>query len=241
MITEPNFVLLHGLGSSSHLWVHVAENLAGVRPLHPDLPGFGSEQASRARDVAGLADFVASCVHRAGFERFVLVAHDFAAGIAVEVAARGLSGLVGLGLVSPAPLRAELPRDLLDRLMSLPGDEAALRAYYRSAVNRECALEDVETLVRDGVRCDPHEWRAWLTERRDLREEASRVTVPTLILTSDAAFDEGDFSNLKEVTRLHLEGVGAYPALEAPRQVTKHLLHWTRTTLRDVTDGSNAQ
>lgn len=33
MHVEPHFVLLHGLGTSSRLWVHVAEDLGGVRPL----------------------------------------------------------------------------------------------------------------------------------------------------------------------------------------------------------------
>lgn len=235
MIKEPNFILLHGLGSSSRLWVHVAEDLGGVRPLHPDLPGFGSEAAAKANDVGGVADFVAGCVERAGFERFVLVAHDFASGVAVELAAREPAGLVGLALVAPAPLRADLPRDLLDRLEALPGDEAALRAYYERVMKRPCSADDVALLVDDGLRCDPHEWRAWLTERRDVREAASRVTVPTLLLTSDASLEEEDFAGLKDVTRLHLDGVGAYPALEAPRDVTKHLLHWTRTALRDVT------
>ena len=57
--------------------------------------------------------------------------------------------------------------------------------------------------------------------------QAATLDLPVLILQDRS----DDFPDSERVTRISLEDVGALPALEAPKEVTTHLLPWTRTTV----------
>lgn len=236
MIREPNVVLLHGFGTSSHLWRHVAEDLAGVRPLHPDLPGFGSCAQQPGFSVSEMADAVEGHLTRAGFEQFVLVGHSMGAKVAVALASRAPRGLRGLGLIAPSPPAGEpMTPEVRERVRALWDDAQALRAYYPQITRAPLEARDLDNLVQDGLRASQQAWNAWLDRgsREDCSPAARAVQVPTLVIASredpviPLATVEREIAPLFRDAQLSvLEGSGHLLPLEAPKQVTRALLHW---------------
>lgn len=224
MLAEPNFVLLHGFGTSSREWAHVAEDLGGLRPLHPDLPGFGTCAQEGAHSLEDMARHVREAIERAGYERVVLVGHDLGAWVAATLARGELPGLVGVALVSPIPTgRKALP--------SAHGDREALRAYYEGVARTPLSERDLENLVMDGLRASPEAWRAWVDAPPPGLD--APLPVPTLVLLSTE--DPNDPDSFPEDARVELiEDAGALLPLEAPKTLTRHLLHWANNTLKEA-------
>lgn len=228
MIIEPNVVLLHGFGTSSREWAHVAEQLAGVRPLHPDLPGFGTCAAHGARNLREMGDFVASAIEHAGYRRFVLVGREMGAQVALELATRELPGLLGVVLVDPAWPATNATASLL---RGAHGSEEALRAYYRRP---GAALDDrdLENLVLDGLRASPDAWTFWLDPNRE--EAGPPLTVPlslpVLILSRDGA----EVPSLPQATIQTVTPDATLLSLQAPQILTRQLLHWTNSLFREA-------
>jgi len=83
---ERALLLLHGLPTSKELWREVAPTLAEeYRVIVPDLPNFGDS----ARTSAGLvhrerAEAIDALLDALAIDRFVLVAHDLGASVAVD-------------------------------------------------------------------------------------------------------------------------------------------------------------
>lgn len=89
----PPVLLLHGEPSWSFLWREVIAGLAeaGLRPMAPDLPGFGrSDKPVRLEDyTAGrLVRWIEGWMDRTGVERTTLVGQDWGALVGVRMAAR---------------------------------------------------------------------------------------------------------------------------------------------------------
>lgn len=241
MIREPHPVLLHDAGLSSHVWRAVAEDLGGVRALYPDLPGFGSR--ADAPDVTPGASLAAvlEALGTANFERFVLVGHGLSGLLALSVAAARPEGLVGVALVAPTPTPAN---------PTSPGaagwtDVAAAYSALRSgpdgpvrAVPPEWGAEaappgDREILLGDLDRAAPNAWDAWLNPA-SWTDAAPPQGLPLLVIrgNADPLSFGSEWSDAQDVV---VEGGSRLLPLTHPRDVTRHLLHWTRTTLADVT------
>ncbi len=97
-------VYLHGLPTSSDIWVPLLERAGGIAP---DLIGFGRSSKGGHLDytLAGLARAVSQLLDHLGLARPALVGHDWGALVALELARhRPVDRLV---LIAPVPLTPE--------------------------------------------------------------------------------------------------------------------------------------
>jgi pimeloyl-ACP methyl ester carboxylesterase len=105
---EP-LVLLHGIGSRWQVFEPVIDPLAAHHEVWSlDMPGFGASPpmpAGRLADIAGLTDAVAEWIAEQGLERPHVAGNSTGAGIALELAARGVvssaTALAPIGFWSP--------------------------------------------------------------------------------------------------------------------------------------------
>jgi pimeloyl-ACP methyl ester carboxylesterase len=105
---ETAYLFLHYWGGSSRTWEGVVAELeAGARCVALDQRGWGRSQALDGRyDLDAMADDVQDIVTVLQLKPCVLVGHSMGGKVAQIVAARGVSPLVGLVLVAPAPPEA---------------------------------------------------------------------------------------------------------------------------------------
>ncbi|WP_422390758.1 alpha/beta fold hydrolase [Arthrobacter sp. N1] len=99
---ERPFVLVSGIGVSSHYFEQLAPHLMQFGPVYAlDLPGFGGvPHARHALSISEFADLVGTAIDELGLEDPVVVGHSMGTQICADLAARrpGLSTLV---LISP--------------------------------------------------------------------------------------------------------------------------------------------
>jgi len=106
-------ILLHGAGGDHAIWAAQLEHLRKTRrAVAIDLPGFGRSDPPRGGDTSPIAlgEDVGRVADALGMSRFVLVAHDFSATIAVTYAARHPLRVAGMlfvdgfaGRLDPTP------------------------------------------------------------------------------------------------------------------------------------------
>lgn len=93
----PDIVLLHGLGSRWQIFTPIIGALEQHHRVHAfDLPGFGEQpyQPSLRPGIAGLADWVSAELQARGILSPHIVGSSMGAGIALELARRGIAGSV---------------------------------------------------------------------------------------------------------------------------------------------------
>lgn len=100
-------VLLHGFGTSSFLWRHVAPELAvaGLRAFAMDLVGYGESDRplDAAYGIAAQAEYVDRALTALRISRALVVGVDLGAAVAVRLAAVHPERVSGLVLVNPLP------------------------------------------------------------------------------------------------------------------------------------------
>lgn len=100
-------VYLHGIPTSSDIWVPLLERTGG---LAPDLIGFGRSSKAGNLDytLAGLAGYVAQLLAHENIERPILIGHDWGALVALELARR--TPAHGVVLIAPPQLESRLAK-----------------------------------------------------------------------------------------------------------------------------------
>jgi pimeloyl-ACP methyl ester carboxylesterase len=130
-------ILLHGAGGDHAIWAAQLEHLRrSRRAVAIDLPGFGRSDPPRGDDYApaALGEDVGRVAEALGVTRFVLVAHDFSATIAIAYAARHPLRVAGIlfvdgfaGRLDPTPavraaeVEAHAPERLRETLRARHG------------------------------------------------------------------------------------------------------------------------
>jgi len=114
----PTVLLLHGQPGSGASWEPLTDLLVDrFRVLAPDRPGYG-RTTGEARGFAGNADYAADLLTAAGAAPATVVAHSWAGGAAVLLAARHPELVSGLVLVGAACTPDSV--DAVDRLLGTP-------------------------------------------------------------------------------------------------------------------------
>ena len=188
----PPVLLLHGWGRSGEDFAPIAERLSkeGFACHLLDLPGFGeSDMPPDAWDVPRYAQFVLAYMDAAELERASLIGHSFGGRISIVLAADCPGRVEKIVLVNSAGIRLPPP--------------PRMRLYYASrriifAILRLPMLQYLEPSVRQwfweryasddlkAARESGHEaiFRAVIAQ--DLRDDAARIQVPTLLIWGDA-------------------------------------------------------
>ncbi len=215
------FLLIHGAGASSAIWMMVMARLGRVgRAVAIDLPGHGPSPAFEDKPRPTLADYAQAAGELAaltGLGRSVLVGHSMGALVAIEAALAWPDKVAGLVLCAAAP-RLPVSRDLMkaidddyarfpawlaERALSASAKPALRRAFVAAGVVAPQAVTRADFAAIDGV---------------DLSARLGDLRCPVLWI--DGADDRivGDRSARPGECRT-LEGVGHLVPIEAPGEV----------------------
>ncbi|TSA87664.1 alpha/beta hydrolase [Deinococcus detaillensis] len=229
-VSEPRLVLVHGFGTSAHLWRRVRAGLA-AEPLTPDLMGFGDAAAlgQLGQTTGDMAEQLAGILKAAGGGPFKVVGHSMGGKVVLLLAARFPSLVSELLLVAPSPSTPEpMTEEGRAELRSAHGDSAALDAQQKHITLERLAEPDRQQFIKDGQRASRDAWQAWpdVGSREDVSGEISGLTLPIQVLFSedDPAIDADTIrsqvlANLPQARATAVRGCGHLMPLEAPQHI----------------------
>ena len=224
----PALVFLHYWGGSVRSWEPVINDLAkDHRCIAIDFRGWGkSSRDAKDYDLDTLANDVVAIIHELGPQKFIIIGHSMGGKVAQLVASQHPDDLRKLILMAPAP-----PEPL-----DVPADQRqAMVAAYQTregvaGIIAKLPLSQAhrEQIVEDAVSGAPAAKRAWPEQGMTLniREQASRINVPIIIIVgsadvveTEAALREEFGKFLPSTTFTVLPGVSHMAPLEATSQV----------------------
>lgn len=188
---DPPILYLHGVPTSSDIWLPLLERTGG---LAPDLLGFGRSGKRGDLDYSldGLVDFVDRFLALAGAERVRLVGHDWGAAIGLRWAQRAPERVERLVIVDGLPLLAGFRWHRIARGWRTPGiGELMVGATSRRALRRALPRAIADAAYEH---FDQGTQRAILRLYRSASQEQlvaagsdlHRVVAPTLVVWGDA-------------------------------------------------------
>ncbi len=243
----PAVMLLHGVPTSSDLWIPVMEQLGERRVLAPDLPGYGRSEAPDNPHLGEYHRFITELANGQGLGRFVLVGHDLGGLYALTYALRNPQALRGLVLLNTtiypdprvvaglmpllAPGFGEAYAWLAGRIRYSRMLTRGLRAMYPSSTQPWL----LDALTRPYVRTS-----AWLSLLRSLRglspwhvlrlrRKMSHLDLPVLILWGEhdpyfaASVPARLHADLPMSTLQRVPNAGHFLMLSRPREVAQAL------------------
>ena len=184
------WVLIHGFGTSRHVWRRVLEGL-DAEPLTPDLPGFGDNAAlgKAGQTVEDMAGWLADLLRTDNRGPYQVAAHSMGAKVALLLAARTPELVSELLLIAPSPPTPEpMTPDARASLRTAHGDREALSSQYRQIIHLPIPDADFEQLISDGLRASADAWAAWtdVGSREDISGELGGLRMPITVLFSEA-------------------------------------------------------
>lgn len=227
-----SLVLVHGFGTSRHVWRRVLESLEA---LAVDLPGFGdAADAGRAgQTVEDMAQALAGAMREAGGGPYRVAAHSMGGKVALRLAARHPELVSELVLIAPSPPTPE-PMDPQARatLRAAHGDRVALETQYHEITRQPIPEQDFAHLILDGLRASHDAWVAWLDvgSREDISGELGSLDLPITVLYSedDPAISPGTvraevLARWPQARAVAIRGSGHLIPLEDPQAVLELL------------------
>jgi pimeloyl-ACP methyl ester carboxylesterase len=225
-------LLLHGWGDSAAGLAKLQAALAKkYKVVAVDLPGFGSSQAPEgAWGLDDYAYFVSHFLAKIEAEKLhVLVGHSNGGAIAVRSLARGWLGADKLVLLASAGVRGEYKgRVKAIRMITKAGK--ALAAPLPKAVKHKLRKKVYKTVGSDMLVAEHLQETFKKVVTDDVREDASHLTLPTLIIYGDQ--DESTpqsygkmFHEAIQGSQLEIvPGAGHFVHTDKPEVVVKALL-----------------
>nr|WP_281268885.1 alpha/beta hydrolase [Branchiibius hedensis] len=211
-----------GLGLDARYYDHLTTALRpqGIEVVALDLPGFGSLACTGSLPADMVGELTTSVIARiAAVVRgpWVLLGHSMGGKVTSSVAARtlsgniGLFGLIGVILLAPSPPTPEpMDEDRRDTMLGwatggpIRGSDAA--EFIEQNVASPLPAADQGAVRSSITGCSPAVWRQWLTtgSKQDVSDQIGVLPLPALILGGDQDDDLGAAAQ----PRLH---AGTYP------------------------------
>jgi pimeloyl-[acyl-carrier protein] methyl ester esterase len=185
-------ILIHGWGNSAELFNELMNQLPGCHCLAPDLPGYGASTAAARVDLTALSDDFIRWFDALGLETVTLLGWSLGGMLAQELAARVPARSARLILVATTPRfvsARDWPHGLADsavRALARDFKRAplpTLEQFWRRQFHGEGSipsplLPEVEPATALGG--------LELLRQVDLRNQLSKITMPTLVLHGSA-------------------------------------------------------
>jgi pimeloyl-ACP methyl ester carboxylesterase len=203
----PPLLLIHGVGARLDAWDGVVTALDGrFTTIRLDLRGHGeSSKPPGPYSAALFAEDARALLDHLGIDRCHVAGHSLGATVALQLALDAPDRVERLALLSAAAGRTEEERErVLERLAivkhGIPGE------HFRRSLPRwfsdEFRRANAELLERYAARNMENDPRAYADAYRvlamtDLADEATRVRIPTLVVTG-----EGDIGSNPRMARL---------------------------------------
>lgn len=184
----PQALLVHGLASRAEGGVLLERTLVaqGWQVTAIDLRGHGRSPRSTAYGIADYAaDIAALPAPEGGWD--LVIGHSLGGAVSAVVAADDPAWTARLVLVDPALHVTDRGRERL--LASLHSDLAHPEAGFQHAKQPLWNAEDVQIKLTALVAVDPHAIDGTVAQNDpwDVRAEAARLAVPTLLIGADPA------------------------------------------------------
>jgi pimeloyl-ACP methyl ester carboxylesterase len=240
----PTLVLLHGSGSSLHVFDAAVDRLARrFDVVRVDLPGFGLTGPRPDRDYAtgAYVSFLDRFLDALGLGRVLLAGHSFGGQIAWTYALAHPQRLDGLVLMNATgypdkdvPLvlrlvRIPLLRPVLRRLRSRT---ATARSLGRLVGPGSTAVDDRMVDRVHALMSRPGAWQAFVdfatTDRAGRSAELVDIAVPTLVLRSDLVEGQHFARDIPGSTEVDVVGAGHLLPAEAPDAVSAAIAAFAR-------------
>lgn len=235
-----DLVFIHGFQDTAALWQHVIDRLECQEwtPIPVSLHRTGlREPQHRGATLEAYRDQVGDAIDAvdAGLDRpAIVIGHSMGTQVAELLAVARPHRTVGLVLISPIPLRgfALSAAQLSAFEASARTREPAAAANGRKALLMSRSPEVINALVAGTLGTPPETaleaLHAW-TAGHPLGDAPSRVTAPTLLITSDDTFATRALVREQVASRFahceiaYIPGAGHWPHVEQPAAVARIL------------------
>ena len=220
-------VLVHGLGSRPEHWFATARLLArDHRVVLVELPGHGDSPRADPLTLERATDALDAAIAEETREPVVLVGHSIGGLVAAAEAVRHPGRVRALVLVDVALAPQADATQRAAMLAALDtGYDALLRAAYES-FGRDSA-QGAE-LYAEAAALDSVSLKPWirLALTSDISHAASTLTVPTLAVVSERAWEPAEswghaeralgYANVPRLQHVRIRGTGHFIMLDAP-------------------------
>jgi len=228
--SKKTLIFLHYFGGSSRTWQPVIDLLASeFRCVALDLRGWGDSDAPPTEEGCGanaMAGDVRALIAELGVSEYALVGHSMGGKVAQRLAADNPAGLTRLLLVAPSPLSPEPMTDAGRASMRAAwGNADTSRKTLQTIACLPLSSETITSIVADNLRASRTAWEAWadIGSREDLSALASKITVPTAVLSgagdavlSPSVLTREVVSRIPGAALTTVPGAGHLLPLEAP-------------------------
>ena len=225
-------VLVHGLGSTSEHWLATARILSrDHRVTLTDLPGHGESAMPEPFSLDQAAASLDATLASQGSEPVVLVGHSLGGLVCAAEAIRHPERVRALVLVESSlrsPYSAQQRTAMFAELEAHYADlvHGAYVSFGRDSAQGEALWREVEGL-------DPGMMKRWirLAWTADLSGEASRLTVPVLLVLAPRSWDPGEtwpevagalgVERVPQLKVTRLEDCGHFVMLDHPAELAR--------------------
>ena len=184
--TGKTVLLLHGWGDNLTTFSQLISSLSGqYRLLAPDLPGFGGSQAPKEPwSLDNYANFVGALLAKLEFQAYAIIGHSNGGALAIHGLSQGVLKTDKLVLLASAGIRNSQPaKRLVTKVIAKVGKVTTI--WLPNVVRQRLRRKLYGTIGSDMLVVPELSETFKRTVRQDVQTDASKLTLPTLIINSD--------------------------------------------------------
>ncbi len=239
-------VLIHGGVMDRRMWDDQFGVLArDFRVIRYDVPGFGKSPRRQSQYMP--SEDLRELLQVLGVDQACVVGLSFGGGIAIDFALTYPELTTALIVAEPGVAGYQFSAEVMQVMREVlsaaqQGDqEGAIQAFlkgpaFSQARANPAAIKKIEGLVRDNFAGMTAQMAVRFQQPRAI-DELTRISVPTLVMTSEHAgldarrIAERIVADVPNVTRVQIPGAGHMMNLEQPEAFNRALLQYLRWTL----------
>lgn len=228
-------VFIHGAGDSHLVWnSQLAGGATVARTFALDLPGHGRSTGGGRSTILEYAVAVREFLDVLELERAIFVGTSMGGAISQMLGLEFPERVIGLGLIGTGAKLRVAPRFLEGIRSDFRSTARALvENYYAPDAHAELKAKSFSQLLATGGAVTLGDYAA--CDAFDVREQISRITVPTLVICgrqdkmTPVKYSEYLVQHIRSARLVVLENAGHMAMLEQPTALTSALCEWVVT------------